>query len=210
MTATPSSVKSLPSKLISEQKRTGRLVRWSTVSTAGISCRPGHGGRHGRDAASSCSRSAQAQAAALNVFSPLPPDPAPPGAAKFSEEAFANWQAANGANVTYEMLAWPQLHDHMATAFASGAAPWDIIYIPAGCRSSQSFLTPFADNLPKALVDDLPPSSFATVTWDGKRYGAVFTLSLLTLFYNKEHLEQAGFKDAAQDLGRAEGAAPRN
>jgi multiple sugar transport system substrate-binding protein len=124
-------------------------------------------------------RTAQAQAAGLNVFSPLPPDPAPPGAAKFSEEAFAKWQADNGATVAYETLAWPQLHDRMATAFASGAAPWDITY-----------------NCGWALVDDLPASSFATTTVGGKRYGTVFTLSLLTLFYNKELLEQAGFKEA--------------
>ena len=58
----------------------------------------------------------------------------------------------------------------------------------------QSFITPYADGLPKDLIDDLPKSSFSTVTIDGKRYGAVFTLSLLTLFYNKEHLDQAGFK----------------
>ena len=57
------------------------------------------------------------------------------------------------------------------------------------------FLTPFASKLPKDLVDDLPQSSFSTVTWDGKRVGAVFTLSLLTLFYNTEHLEKAGFKE---------------
>ncbi|WP_119272538.1 ABC transporter substrate-binding protein [Taklimakanibacter deserti] len=138
---------------------------------------------------------ARAQSATLNVFSPLPPDPAPPGAAKFSEEAFAKWQADNGATVSYEMLAWPQLHDRMATAFASGAAPWDITYNCGWVPEFQSFLTPYADSLPKALVDDLPPSSFATTTIDGKRYGAVFTLSLLTLFYNKEQLEQAGFKE---------------
>ena len=141
-------------------------------------------------------RHAHAQAATLNVFSPLPPDPAPPGAAKFSDEAFAKWQADNGAAVSYEMLAWPQLHDRMATAFASGAAPWDITYNCGWVPEFQSFLTPYADNLPKALVDDLPPSSFATTTVDGKRYGAIFTLSLLTLFYNKEQLEQAGFKEA--------------
>ncbi len=64
----------------------------------------------------------------------------------------------------------------------------------AGCRSSPSFLTPFADKLPKELVDDLPKSSFATVTWNGKSSGVVFTLSLLTLFYNTELLEKAGFK----------------
>ena len=56
------------------------------------------------------------------------------------------------------------------------------------------FLIPFADKLPKDLVDDLPPSSFSTVTWDGKPSGVVFTLSLLTLFYNTEHLEKAGLR----------------
>ena len=128
------------------------------------------------------------------MFAPLPPDPAPPGAAKFSEDAFAKWKADHGADVTYELLAWPQLHDRMATAFASGSAPWDICYMCGWVPEFQSFLTPFADKLPKELVDDLPTSSFSTVTVGGKRYGAVFTLSLLTLFYNKEHLEQAGFK----------------
>ena len=147
---------------------------------------------------------ARAQDTALNVFSPLPPDPAPPGAAKFSEEAFAKWQAEHAAAVSYETLAWPQLHDRMATAFASGSAPWDITYNCGWVPEFQSFLSPYADSLPKELVDDLPPSSFSTVTVDGKRYGAVFTLSLLTMFYNKEHLEKAGFKEAAQELGRTQ------
>jgi hypothetical protein len=49
---------------------------------------------------------ARADAAALNVFAPLPPDPSPPGAAKFSEDAFAKWQAEKGAQVKYELLAW--------------------------------------------------------------------------------------------------------
>lgn len=144
-------------------------------------------------------KQARAQDAALNVFSPLPPDPAPPGAAKFAEEAFARWQAEHAATVSYETLAWPQLHDRMATAFASGSAPWDITYNCGWVPEFQSFLSPYADSLPKALVDDLPPSSFSTVTVDGKRYGAVFTLSLLTMFYNKEHLENAGFKEAPKN-----------
>ena len=55
------------------------------------------------------------------MFGNVPPDPAPPGAAKFSEEAFAKWQADNGATVTYEAVAWPQLHDKMATNFAHPA-----------------------------------------------------------------------------------------
>lgn len=144
-------------------------------------------------------RGAAAQDAALSVFGPLPPDPAPPGAAQFSEDAFAAWQAQNGATVTYDLVAWPQLHDRMATAFASGSAPWDVMYNCGWVPEFRSFLLPYADGLPKALVDDLPPSSFSTVTWDGKRYGAVFTLSLLTLFYNTEHLAAAGFAAPPKD-----------
>ena len=140
-------------------------------------------------------REARAQDATLNVFAPLPPDPAPPGAAQFSLEAFSKWKAEHAATVNYETLAWPQLHDRMATAFASGSSPWDITYNCGWVPEFQSFLSPYADNLPKALVDDLPPSSFSTVTVDGKRYGSVFTLSLLTLFYNKGQLNDAGFKE---------------
>ncbi|WP_026169100.1 ABC transporter substrate-binding protein [Sinorhizobium meliloti] len=144
-------------------------------------------------------RYARAQETALSVFGPLPPDPAPPGAAKFAEAAFEAWKAANGASVNYELLAWPQLHDRMATAFASGSAPWDVIYMCAWVPEFESFILPFVDDLPADLVADLPESSFKTVTWNGKRYGAVFTLSLLTLFFNTEHLEQAGIKAPPQN-----------
>jgi multiple sugar transport system substrate-binding protein len=142
---------------------------------------------------------ARAETAALNVFAPLPPDPAPPGAAKFSEEAFAKWKAEKDASVNYELLAWPQLHDRMATAFASGSSPWDIVYMCGWVPEFRSFIAPYADDLPKELIDDLPKSSFATVMSEGKRYGTVFTLSLLTLFYNKEHLQNAGFKTPPKD-----------
>ncbi len=140
------------------------------------------------------SRPALSGTVELSVFAPLPPDPAPPGAAKFSEAAFADWQSANGATVTYDLVAWPQLHDKMATTFASGQGIWDIVYMSGWVPELATFLTPFSDQLPKDLVDDLPKSSFATVTWDGQVSGVVFTLSLLTLFYNTEHFEKAGLK----------------
>jgi multiple sugar transport system substrate-binding protein len=131
----------------------------------------------------------------LSVLSPLAPDPAPPGVAKFSEDAFAAWQKANDVEVAYEAVAWPQLHDKMATNFASGTHVHDVIYMSGWVPEFHKFLAPIDDMLPKELVADLPPSSFSTVTWDGKSYGVVFTLSLLTLFYNKEHLDQAGLKE---------------
>lgn len=142
---------------------------------------------------------AVAQSAELNVFGPLPPDPAAPGAAQFAIEAFEAWKSAHGAAVSYDLLAWPQLHDRMATALASGSAPWDIMYMCGWVPEFESFLAPFADTLPKELVDDLPPSSFETLTWKGKRYGAVFTLSLLTLFFNQAHLDEAGMPAPPKD-----------
>ncbi len=128
----------------------------------------------------------------LSVLSPLAPDPAPPGVAEFAMDDFAAWKTANDAEVTYETIAWPQLHDKMATNFASGTHVHDVYYMSGWVPEFAQFLTPLDDMLPQDLVDDLPPSSFSTVTWDGNRLGVVFTLSLLTLFYNMEHLEEAG------------------
>jgi multiple sugar transport system substrate-binding protein len=152
-------------------------------------------------------RPAWAEDATLNVLTPLPPDPAPPGAAKFSEEAFAKWQSANGAKVTYDAVAWPELHDKMATNFASGAHAWDVIYMSGWVPEFSKFTVPFSDKLSADLVADLPPSSFATVTWDGKKNGVVFTLSLLTLFYNTEQLAAAGFKEPPKTWDELKAAA---
>jgi multiple sugar transport system substrate-binding protein len=135
----------------------------------------------------------------LDVFAPLPPDPSPPGAAKFSEAAFEAWQTTHDARVKYELLAWPQLHDRMATAFASGSSDWDLVYMCGWVPEFIDSIVPYADGLPASTVSDMPVSSFKTVTVDGKRYGAVFTLSLLTLFYNTEHLEIAGIKEPPKD-----------
>jgi multiple sugar transport system substrate-binding protein len=140
--------------------------------------------------------SALAQNQTLNVFGPRPPDPAPPGAAKFSEAAFAEWQKANGVTVSYDLVPWPELHDKMATTFASGEHVWDVAYMSGWVPEFAKFLTPFSSKLSKDIVDDLPKSSFSTVTWGGESSGVVFTLSLLTLFYNTELLQKAGFNEA--------------
>jgi multiple sugar transport system substrate-binding protein len=130
----------------------------------------------------------------LNLLVPAAPDPAPPGVAKFSEDTFAKWQSDNNVKVVYEAPPWPQLHDKMATNFASGKYVHDIIYMSGWVPEFSQYLVPFVDDLPKDLISDLPPSSFSTVTWGGKKMGVVFTLSLMTLFYNMEHLSQAGIK----------------
>ena len=107
------------------------------------------------------------------------------------------------AKVTYDAVAWPQLHDKMATNFASGTHVWDVIYMSGWVPEFLKFIHPFADKLRPDSIEDMPPSCFSTVTWNGKHYGAVFTLSLLTLFYNTEHFETGRSQGATQDLGRS-------
>ncbi len=128
----------------------------------------------------------------LNVLVPAAPDPAPPGVAQFSLDAFAKWQADNNVKVVYEAPPWPQLHDKMAANFASGKYVHDIVYNCGWVPEFAAYLTDFVDQLPADLIADLPKSSFGTVTWNGKKMGVVFTLSLLTLFYNTELLQAVG------------------
>jgi len=143
----------------------------------------------------------------LNVLVPAAPDPAPPGVAKFSEEAFAKWQASQAAEVVYEAVTWPQLHDKMAANFASGKYVHDIMYNCGWVPEFANYLVDFVDKLPAELVADLPKSSFNTVTWGGKKLGVIFTLSLLTMFYNKEHLEKAGIKEPPKTWDELKGYA---
>jgi len=149
----------------------------------------------------------------LRALVPTAPDPTPPGVpnATFSAEtnaAFEAWQKANNAIVAYEDVPWPQLHDKMAANFASGVHTHDLVYMSGWVPEFSDFLVPFVDDLPAGLVADLPASSFATVTWDGKAKGVVFTLSLLTTFYNKAMFDAEGIteppKDWAELLGIAE------
>jgi multiple sugar transport system substrate-binding protein len=149
----------------------------------------------------------------LKALVPAAPDPTPPGVpnAAYSQatnDAFAAWQAANGVKVSYEDVPWGQLHDRMAANFASGVHTHDVIYMSGWVPEFADFLVPFVDQLPAGLVADLPPSSFSTVTWDGQKLGVVFTLSLLTTFYNKAMFDAEGItappRDWAELLGIAE------
>ncbi len=128
----------------------------------------------------------------LAVLSPTPPDPAPPGIADFGKTELAKWETDHKVKLTLEHAPWIQLHDKQATNFASGTHIHDVVYNCGWVPEFRKYLVPYVDKIPKELRDDLPPSSFKTATWDGKEYGVVFTLSLVTLYYNTQHLQQAG------------------
>jgi multiple sugar transport system substrate-binding protein len=145
--------------------------------------------------------------ATLNVLVPAAPDPAPPGVAKFSEDAFAKWQTDNDVKVVYEAPPWPQLHDKMAANFASGQYVHDIVYMSGWVPEFGDYLVDFVGQLPADLIADLPKSSFSTVSWGGRRMGVVFTLSLLTLFYNMELLDKAGIKAPPKTWDELKGVA---
>lgn len=144
--------------------------------------------------ASPWNRNVEAASKKLSVLSPLPPDPAPPGVASYSAAAFTDWKHAYRVTVQYDAAAWSQLHDKMAANFAAGQHVHDLVYMSSWAPEFSHFLTPIADIVPAELKADLPPSSFNGVTWDGAGYGVVFTLSLLTMFFNTEHLSRAGIQ----------------
>ena len=90
------------------------------------------------------------QESTLSVFGPLPPDPAPPGAARFfGSGVSAEWQKSHGANVKYDLVPWAELHDKMATAFASGEHVWDVVYMCAWVSELSKFIRPYASSSSK-------------------------------------------------------------
>lgn len=131
----------------------------------------------------------------LSVLTPAAPDPAPVGVAEFGEDAqaaFDAWKSERDLAVDYQALPWPQLHDRLSAWFASGNGASDVAYMCGWIPEFSEHLADLGPYLSDELIADMPESSFSTTTWDGKVQGAVFTLSLLTMFYNEEHLDEAG------------------
>jgi multiple sugar transport system substrate-binding protein len=95
----------------------------------------------------------------------------------------------------------------MAANFASGQYVHDIIYMSGWVPEFADSLIDFVGALPQELLADLPASSFSTVTWGGKRLGVIFTLSLLTLFYNQEMLAGVGINEPPKTWDELKGVA---
>lgn len=150
---------------------------------------------------------------AIEVLSPIPPDPAPPGVARFAEDDFAFWQRRQQVRVTYEAVAWPQIHDKIAANIAAGKPLHDVLYMSGWVPEFSASLTPLDDAISHALRADLPASSFNGVSWRGRKYGVVFTLSVLTLFFNRAHFDEAGIAEPPatwDDLKRCAAELTRN
>lgn len=131
----------------------------------------------------------------LGVLAPAVPDPTPVGVADFgqaAEESFTQWQAEHNIEVAYEALPWQQLHDRMATTFASGSAGPDVLYMCGWIPEFSEHVVALDDLMPDSIVSDMPTSAIESTTWQGQNKGMIFTNSVLSLYYNTEHFAEAG------------------
>lgn len=138
----------------------------------------------------------------LAVLAPAAPDPTPVGVANFgaaAEESFQKWQSDHSIEVSYEALPWPQLHDRIATTFASGTAGPDVTYLCGWIPEFSDHLVDLGSLMPADLISDLPKSAIETTTWNGQNKGMVFTSSVLNLYYNTEHFTEAGLPGPPAD-----------
>ncbi|MER3559161.1 MAG: hypothetical protein C4336_06725, partial [Armatimonadota bacterium] len=112
------------------------------------------------------------------------------GVAEFALDALAQWNATHNARVSFDARRWPELHDVIANDVAGSDPTYDVMYMAGWVPEFARYLAPLGDRIPADLRSDVPPSAFNATTWNGHIYGIPFTLSLLILFYNKEHFEQ--------------------
>jgi multiple sugar transport system substrate-binding protein len=143
-------------------------------------------------ALSSSQPNAAGAAARLSVLVPLPPDSVPPGVAGFAKDALATWEEDHNARVTYTALRWQDLYGEVAQALTPAKATYDVSAMSSWIPAFGDALLAIGDRLPASLRDDLPASWSNAVSWGGKILGVPYTLSLLTLFYNREHFDAAG------------------
>src|SRR5690606_7151958 len=105
------------------------------------------------------------------------------------------WEEAHDARVSYRTMPWRDLRETLRADLSSGDRLYHVVYTCGWIPELSEYLAPLRELMPEDLRADLPESSLKAVTWDGEVRGVGFTLSLLTLFYNREHLEQAGFEE---------------
>jgi multiple sugar transport system substrate-binding protein len=167
-------------------------------------------------AAGSITTSLPARHVAATTFSSVlcstPPDPAPPGVADYAVRSFAAWQKSHDAYITYDPIAWPRLYQRLRSYFDADSRVYDLMYLANWVPEFHGSLLPLDDRLPSFIRTDLPESSWNACTWSGDIFGCQSTLSLLTLYFNRAHLEAIGIsappttwdelKSIAQELTR--------
>lgn len=153
----------------------------------------------------------------IKVSAIAPPDIAPVGVADFGEEAaqqFEDWKTEKDANVNFDVVSYEQLHAKLSTAFAADSGISDVIFTSGWIPEFTPYFVPLDDYLTQEMIDDFPESSQNAMKWDGKWQAAPATLSISLMYYNEEHLAEAGlsgppetwdeFKDYVEKLNNGD------
>ncbi len=112
-------------------------------------------------------------------------------------DAIADYEAAHpNVKIEYETFENESYKTKLKSAVAANELP-DIFFTWGG-GFSQSFvdagrILPVDDVYP-AYADALPEVMLSNLTYDGKKYGSVYTMNVSMLFYNKAMFEQYGLK----------------
>lgn len=135
---------------------------------------------------------ARAQSQRLSVLSLERPDPIPPGVQNFALDLLDVWQSDHDTAVDYDARPFFEIASASRTIFDSGQYVHDIFYNWATIPEVANDLLELGSRLPSELLNDLAPSQAASVSWQGKQYGVVPTLSLLLPLYNQTLFDTVG------------------
>lgn len=138
---------------------------------------------------------AGAQSQRLSVLSLRHPDPRPPGVDGFADDLLALWKTDHDAAVDYDTRPFFEITPATSAAFDSGNPVYDVLYNWATIPDRAANLVELGSRLPSELLDDLPPSQAAPVSWQGRQYGVVPTFAPLILFYSRMLFEAAGITE---------------
>jgi multiple sugar transport system substrate-binding protein len=128
----------------------------------------------------------------VKVLCPHPPDPSPPGVAPYGVDLFNAWQWRETIWVAYEPVAWSLLEMRIEAALNPKTPSYDMLYMSGWVPRFHDRLAVLDEFVPGMLLDDLPAASLTSFTWNDSVYGLPFSLSIMTLFANTDHLTSAG------------------
>ncbi len=110
----------------------------------------------------------------------------------------ADFEAQNpNVKVEPEFVSYEALHNKIITAAAAGTSGYDVVLFdviwPAEFAKN-GILVDVTDRIPQAMVDEVWPGAWTTVSYQDDFYGIPWILDTKYLFYNQAMLDKAGIK----------------
>lgn len=128
----------------------------------------------------------------VSVLTATAPDPVPPGEETYYEALVRAWERRNDARIISESAAIQTISAKLQLDFQAGRHIFDVVYSAGWLPEIAGHLYPLDDLIPRELRDDIEPSSFNAVRWDGSDLGVPYSANLVILFVNRALLAAAG------------------